>query len=238
MTLRASTWTEAVWETGRCGRGKRVNPSAYNLSCNIVAHQGMTDRREYQMKAWMLAAIVSAGGCAPQAVLPGTSGFRVQVASQPKGDFTPNSHFRVEIEGVDAGQFQLMDVSSETDPKMAQRPGKFKPVRIKLERGTVNDQRVAQWVLEATSGKTERKSGSIIYHDREHNEVVRINFFEAWPVRWDAPELNSQAQERVLAAHGLPVKEWELEVLVSAEGEKNLAAHELAHVVQQGRPNH
>ena len=36
-----------------------------------------------------------------------------------------------------------------------------------------------------------RKSGSVIYLDRDGKEVSRYNFFEAWPVKWKAPELNS-----------------------------------------------
>jgi phage tail-like protein len=50
------------------------------------------------------------------------------------------------------------------------------------------------WVTSTANGKTERKSGSIIYLDRDGREVMRYNFFEAWPVRYSAPGMTEQIE--------------------------------------------
>jgi RNase P/RNase MRP subunit POP5 len=49
---------------------------------------------------------------------------------------------------------------------------------------------------DAASGQASgRRSGSIIILDDDgETEVNRYNFFEAWPCRWKAPELNSQSR--------------------------------------------
>jgi hypothetical protein len=49
-----------------------------------------------------------------------------------------------------------------------------------------SDRALLEWFTKVRSGTTDRKSGSIIYLDRDGKEVMRYNFFEAWPVRYEA----------------------------------------------------
>jgi phage tail-like protein len=95
------------------------------------------------------------------------------------------------LDGSEAGRFTeiagagtVIDVISElyTDsPVVHKRPGKAKHSNLILKRGQLSDHRLLEWFNAALQGQVERKSGSIIYLDREGNEVLRLNLFEAWP---------------------------------------------------------
>lgn len=82
-------------------------------------------------------------------------------------------------------------------PSSFKRAGKAKYKNIVLKRGFVNDASLIEWYKKTLAGTTDRKSGSVIYLDREGGEVSRYNFFEAWPCRWKAPELNSSSDTHV-----------------------------------------
>lgn len=119
------------------------------------------------------------------------------------GDYLPAHNFKIEIDGVIQGGFkeitglesevEVIEYKDGDDPVIRKRAGKAKYRNIVLKRGVVSDASLLHWFQSVLAGKTDRKSGSIIYLDREGNEVVRYNFFEAWPCRWKAPELNSQS---------------------------------------------
>lgn len=124
-------------------------------------------------------------------------------SSQHNGDYLPAHNFKIEIDGVISGGFkEISGIESEvevieykdgSDPITHKRPGKAKYKNIVLKRGFVNDASLLEWYKAVLLGATARKSGSIIYLDREGNEVLRYNFFEAWPCRWKAPELNANS---------------------------------------------
>lgn len=40
--------------------------------------------------------------------------------------------------------------------------------------------------------------GAILYLDRIGQEVLRYNFFEAWPCRWDAPLVKSSGDTYIV----------------------------------------
>lgn len=124
-------------------------------------------------------------------------------SSQHNGDYLPAHNFKIEIDGVISGGFkeisgiesevEIIEYKDGSDPITHKRPGKAKYKNIVLKRGFVNDASLLEWYKKVLNGVTERKSGSIIYLDREGNEVLRYNFFEAWPCRWKAPELNANS---------------------------------------------
>lgn len=112
--------------------------------------------------------------------------------------------FKVEIDGIISGGFkeisgleseiEVIEFQNGDDPLTRKRPGKVKYGNITLEREFVNDSSLLEWYKNILAGKTERKSGSIIYLDRAGQEVLRYNFFEAWPCRWSLPELTSDGK--------------------------------------------
>jgi len=132
----------------------------------------------------------------------------IRKPSVHKGDYLPAHNFKIEIDGVISGGFkEIIGLESEVeiieykdgdDQLTRKRAGKAKYKNIVLKRGFVSDPALLEWYKKVLGGKTERKSGSIVYLDREGNEVVRYNFFEAWPCRWKAPELNSTSDTHLV----------------------------------------
>lgn len=114
----------------------------------------------------------------------------------------PGPTIVLEIEGKVVGQFkeisglesevEVIEYKDGSDPITHKRAGRatYKNFIVKSD-GLVYDLALIDWYKDVLSGKADRKSGSVIYLDREGNEVLRYNFFEAWPCRWKAPELNS-----------------------------------------------
>lgn len=128
------------------------------------------------------------------------------------------NNFRVEIDGVvQAGFKEISGIEAETevieeketDSVSLKRPGKTNYSNIVLKRGFINDPALYEWYKKVVKGVTERKSGSIIVLDRAGNEALRYNFFEAWPCRWKAPELNSKSEVEFVEEIELCVASWE-----------------------------
>ena len=124
------------------------------------------------------------------------------------GDYLPAHNWKIEIDGVVSGGFkevsglesevEIIEYRNGDDPLTHKRAGKAKYKNITLKRGLVNDNALLEWYKKVLAGKTDRKSGSVVYQDREGNEVIRYNFFEAWPCRWKAPELNSHSDTHIV----------------------------------------
>ncbi|HWI66275.1 MAG TPA: phage tail protein [Symbiobacteriaceae bacterium] len=103
-----------------------------------------------------------------------------------------------EISGLES-EVEVVEYSEGTDPTMHKRAGKAKYKNIILRRGLpANDTSLMEWYKKVLAGQTDRKSGSIIYLDREGQEVARYNFYEAWPCRWKAPELNASSDTYII----------------------------------------
>lgn len=125
-----------------------------------------------------------------------------------KGDYLPAHNFKLEIDGVISGGFkEITGIGQEVevitfkdgdDPTEHKRAGKAKVSNIIIRKGQVNDHTLLDWFKEVVAGKTNRKSVSILYLDREGKEVYRYNLYEAWPCRWKAPELNSQGDNHAV----------------------------------------
>ena len=114
-------------------------------------------------------------------------------------------NFKVEIEGVTTGAFKAVDgLDSETevieyqdgeDLTLRKRPGRTKYSNIVLKRGYVNNDELWKWRKQVIEGKVERKSGSIILLDDAGMEVMRYNFFEAWPCKWKGFSLDGKGSD-------------------------------------------
>ena len=137
----------------------------------------------------------------------------------PKRDFGDRAvaghKFNLEIDGVLIGSFEQgsgiegnLGRSAPMpgdDTAAGNRPGRTKYANIVLKRGTVNDASLLEWHKKVLAGTTDRKSGSVIYLDREDKEILRYNFFEAWPVRLVGATTNPQGT-------GYTIEQLELEV--------------------------
>lgn len=111
-----------------------------------------------------------------------------------KGDYLPAHNFKLEIDGVIMGGFKEISGIEEAESAKSGTGNHT----IVFKRGFVNDASLLDWNKKVLSGKTDRKSGSVIYLDREGKEVLRYNFFEAWPAKWKAPELNAGSDTHIV----------------------------------------
>lgn len=99
-----------------------------------------------------------------------------------------------EISGIDT-EIEVIEYRDGGDLVTRKRPGRVKYGTINVKRVVVKADKLAEWFEKTRGGTTERKSGSVIYLDRAGAEVLRYNFFEAWPCRWSGPELDADHKD-------------------------------------------
>lgn len=66
------------------------------------------------------------------------------------------------------------------------------------------------WRKAVLDGKVDRKSISVIFHNDAGEEVARYNFFEAWPVRWEGPDLNARNSGHATEALEIAYERFEM----------------------------
>lgn len=121
-----------------------------------------------------------------------------------KFDPVGSMHFRVEIDGLVAGAFRACSgLKTETEifeyaeggdnGRTRKLVGPTKTGNIVLRKGFVATDAFFGWRSEVVSAETTipRRSGSIVVCDDDGSEIVRWNFHDAWPVRWEGPELDA-----------------------------------------------
>jgi len=120
-------------------------------------------------------------------------------------DHIGNFNFKVEVEGVTTGAFRNVEgLDSETeiveyqdgdDLILRKRPGRTKYTNITLKRGYINNTELWEWRKAVIEGKVQRKSGSIILCADDGSEIMRYNFFEAWPTKWKGFTLDGKGTD-------------------------------------------
>jgi phage tail-like protein len=120
-------------------------------------------------------------------------------------DHIGNFNFKVEIEGVTTGAFRNVEgLDSETeiveyqdgdDLILRKRPGRTKYSNVTLKRGYINNTELWEWRKAVIEGKVQRKSGSIILCADDGAEIMRYNFFEAWPTKWKGFTLDGKGTD-------------------------------------------
>ena len=128
-------------------------------------------------------------------------------------------NFKVEINGVTQGAFMdveglesMTDVVEFNDGDsdfVRKRPGLTKCSNITLKRGFVNTDELWTWRNAVIEGQVERKNGSIIICDDSGGEIVRYNFFEAWPCRWKLSALQANESKALFEVIELVVEKIE-----------------------------
>ena len=120
-------------------------------------------------------------------------------------DHIGNFNFKIEIEGVTTGAFRNVEgLDSETeiveyqdgdDLILRKRPGRTKYSNVTLKRGYINNTELWEWRKAVIEGKVTRKSGSIILCADDGTEIMRYNFFEAWPTKWKGFSLDGKGTD-------------------------------------------
>ena len=136
-------------------------------------------------------------------------------------EFEPinNYHFRVEIDGLDAGRFREVDglsielevneFQNGDDPLIRKRPGRVKYGDITLKKGYVASSILNDWIEEArfSSGGFTRKTVAIVLQDSKENEIKRWNLFETFPRSWKMSSLDGKGND-ILTEEMVIVIEW------------------------------
>jgi phage tail-like protein len=118
-----------------------------------------------------------------------------------------NCNFLVEIDGItQAGFADCSGLGSTTDPVEYREggdnttprklPGQTKYTNISLKWGLTDSRELYDWYRKVVTGKPERRNGSIVVLDIDGlTEVVRWNFFNAWPSKMEGPSFSAKGNE-------------------------------------------
>ncbi|MEP6801215.1 MAG: phage tail protein [Acidobacteriota bacterium] len=116
-----------------------------------------------------------------------------------------NFNFRVEIDGISiAGFSECSGLGSRVDvieyreggsAALRKLPGLRKFNDIVLKRGVTSARELQDWHSNILKGQPDRRNGSVILLDDAGQEVVRWNFFNAFPSRWEGPHLKGDGQD-------------------------------------------
>ncbi len=119
-----------------------------------------------------------------------------------------NHRFLLEIDGINQAGFREVTIpDSAQDPveyregneKITVRklPGLIKYGNVSLKWGITDSMDVYNWRKQVEDGDIEnaRKNVAIVLWDDKGEEAARWEFEEAWPTKYDAPDLNATANE-------------------------------------------
>ncbi|HKI33535.1 MAG TPA: phage tail protein [Gemmataceae bacterium] len=128
-----------------------------------------------------------------------------------------NFNFLVEIQGIVQASFlecsgleattEVVEYREGGDNTTVRKlPGKTSYSDITLKRGLTASAELWAWRQAVIEGTVDRRHGSIVLYDLDNRtEVVRWNFTNAWPSKWDGPQLNARgnevAHETLVLAH-------------------------------------
>lgn len=119
-----------------------------------------------------------------------------------------NFRFRLEIEGIQQAGFSEATIPDTTSDVIEYRegnerttvkklPGLRKYANITLKWGTTDSMVVYNWrkMVDDDSIKDYRKNVAIILMDEEGNDAARWEFANAWPSKYDAPDLTAKGND-------------------------------------------
>lgn len=123
-----------------------------------------------------------------------------------------NSRFLLEIDGIiQAGFSEATVPDTSTDvveyregnelPSARKLPGLTKYGNITLKWGTTDSMEIyKKWRLPVEYGKMAdaRKNIAVILLDEEGNPAARWEFANAWPIKYDAPDMNAKGNDIAL----------------------------------------
>ena len=126
--------------------------------------------------------------------------------ANPRNDPYANFNFLVEIDGiVKAGFSEVSGLTTDTnvieyregsDPIHVRKlPGLIRYTNIVLKRGITQDTSLWNWFKTVLNGNVQRANGSIVLLDSARNPVLRWNFVNGWPCKWEGPYLNGKTSE-------------------------------------------
>jgi phage tail-like protein len=131
-----------------------------------------------------------------------------------------NFRFLVEVDGIVQAGFsecsgfgssvEVVEYREGGEPSTVRKlPAKITYSDIALKWGITDSRELYDWHLTAVNGQVDRRNGSIILQDDAGTEKVRWNFFNAWPSKYDAPDLNAKGNDVAVDSVTLTVERLE-----------------------------
>ncbi|MCM3874022.1 MAG: phage tail protein [Pyrinomonadaceae bacterium] len=124
----------------------------------------------------------------------------------PRVDPHRNFQFLVQIDGFSQASFsECSGLASEIAvieyreggeaTSVRKLPGRVSFHDLTLKRGVTNSRELYDWHLAGLQGQVDRRNVAIILLDEASNEVARWRVFNAWPHKWEGPNLSATANE-------------------------------------------
>lgn len=119
-----------------------------------------------------------------------------------------NFRFRLEIDGLTLAGFseviigpsttEVIEYREGTDPTHVRKlPGLTKYGSVTLKRGVTTSLELFDWHRRVATGQiaSARKQVAIVIQDESGADIARYVVSEAWPSKYDAPDLNAKGNE-------------------------------------------
>jgi phage tail-like protein len=130
-------------------------------------------------------------------------------------------NYRIEINGTQVAGFNEANVGAFDVEPVEYREGidpmyprKLSALRkfanIVLKRGYTDNNELQDWYALALNGTVLRRDGAIILQDEDRNEVVRWNFAEGWPCKYESAALNATSNDVAIESVELCVERVEV----------------------------
>lgn len=146
------------------------------------------------------------------------------MATGDRNDPYRGYNFRIEITGTTEAVAAFREVSglsntidpieyrvgNSRDLHPKKLPGIRKSANIVLRRGITQNGELWTWYRQIVNGVEDRRNGSIVMLDEQFADVLRWNFYEAWPCKYEAPTFNATTSEIGLETVELCVEKLEM----------------------------
>ena len=128
------------------------------------------------------------------------------MANSVRNDPYKNFNFRVEIDGIALAGFSeciglrveidVIEYREGGDPSTVRKlPGLSKVGDITLKRGITASKELHEWLDAVSHGVANRKNGFIVLLDDARQPVVRWKFINAFPRKWEEPNLDAKGND-------------------------------------------
>jgi phage tail-like protein len=119
-------------------------------------------------------------------------------------------NFLVQIDGISqAGFSEVTGLETSVDPIdyreggdriIRKLPGLRRVGNVTLKRGVTKSKELQDWHKNILQGQLDRRNVAIILLDDTGQEVVRWNLHDAWPCKWNGPDLDALNSEVAIEA--------------------------------------
>lgn len=114
---------------------------------------------------------------------------------------------------IPAAEIEVIEYREGADRVTAVRklPGRVRYGNVVLRRGISGNLALWEWFKAARDGQLERRNVTVTLLDEARNPVQQWRFRDAWPVKYDASDLNGKGNEVVIELLELAVESIEVD---------------------------